>query len=205
MIMAQQIQQLIDRIKEEGVQAAEQKAAQVEKESQQKAHQIIEDARNEAEKMIADAREDIEKLQQASHMALQQSARDMLLTLQIQLQAVLQGIVAKEVQDTLNAENMMKVVQSLVERDSGSAQGGIELTLSEADAKVLKDSFLSKLQKAIKQEIVIQSADDIHKGFTISFDQGRSSFDFSDESLAEYLGAFLNHQLALIIKETTQK
>ncbi|MCD4780216.1 MAG: hypothetical protein K8S27_06695 [Candidatus Omnitrophica bacterium] len=203
--MAQQIQQLIDRIKEEGVHAAEQKAVQLEKESQQQARQIIEDARNQAEKMIADAREDIEKLQQASHMALQQSARDMLLTLKKELQAVLQHIVARDVRDTLSVENMMRVIQSLVESESAQAQGEIELVLNESDVKALKDGFLARLQKEIKNNIVIKSADDIHKGFNISFDQGRSSFDFSDESLAEYLGAFLNNQLALIIKESMEK
>jgi hypothetical protein len=48
----------------------------------------------------------------------------------------------------------------------------------------------------------LRSADNIRAGFTISFDQGKSCFDFTDESLAEFLGQYLNEHVTKILKES---
>ena len=77
----------------------------------------------------------------------------------------------------------------------------IEVTLNADDLKKLKDGFIAKLQKEIKQPITFKSSDGISSGFTISFDDGKSCFDFSDASLIEYLGSYLNAKVAALLSE----
>jgi hypothetical protein len=59
---------------------------------------------------------------------------------------------------------------------------------------------LEKLQKEIKAGITIRTADDLTGGFTISFDEGRSCFDFSEAALAEYLAKYVNEYVGKLLK-----
>ena len=65
-----------------------------------------------------------------------------------------------------------------------------------------KQQRFQSLKKKVKEPIVFKTSDEISKGFTISFDGGKSSFDFTDESLAQYLGRFLNSQVAQLVKDS---
>jgi len=89
---------------------------------------------------------------------------------------------------------------------NNNMQGGdIRVALSGGDLKTLENGFLAKLKSAVKQPLVLRSADNIRGGFTISFDQGKSCFDFTDESLAEFLSQYLNEHVAQILKEALTK
>jgi vacuolar-type H+-ATPase subunit E/Vma4 len=46
----------------------------------------------------------------------------------------------------------------------------------------------------------VQPSEDISSGFIISYDQGKSYFDFSDKALAEYIAGYLKPQLSEILK-----
>ena len=61
---------------------------------------------------------------------------------------------------------------------------------------------MQKLQEKIKKSITFHSSEGLKTGFTISFDQGKSSFDFSDTSLIEYLGEYLKKEIFELLKET---
>ncbi|MBI5415751.1 MAG: hypothetical protein HZA29_02945, partial [Candidatus Omnitrophica bacterium] len=68
------------------------------------------------------------------------------------------------------------------------------------DLRELRDGSLAKLQKQIKHPVHFEACEDIGKGFTVSFDNGKSSFDFSEAALAEYLSVYLNEELAALLK-----
>ena len=72
------------------------------------------------------------------------------------------------------------------------------------DLEKLQKGLMAKLQQDVKKGVTFQSTE-IAKGFTISFDGGKSYFDFSDASLAEYLSAALNPEVANLLKEATSK
>ncbi|PIW68507.1 MAG: V-type ATP synthase subunit E, partial [Candidatus Omnitrophica bacterium CG12_big_fil_rev_8_21_14_0_65_42_8] len=51
-----------------------------------------------------------------------------------------------------------------------------------------------------KKGIVVRASDEISVGFTISFDAGKSQYDFTDKALAEYIGVYLKPKLSEILK-----
>ena len=65
----------------------------------------------------------------------------------------------------------------------------------------MEDHFIAKLKKELKQPIQFESDDDMETGFAISYDSGKSSFDFTDKSLAKYLSQYLNARVAELVKE----
>ena len=79
--MSQQVQELIDKIKAEGLAAADQKARELEEQAKRNAQGILNEANKRAQDLLLDAEEEIRKKQEASRMALQQASRDTLLSL----------------------------------------------------------------------------------------------------------------------------
>ena len=203
--MAQQVQDLINKIKTEGIQAAEQKAAEIEAAARHKSDAIINDAKKRAEEMISEAKADIKKSQHSSEIALQQSSRNMLLSLRKEIQSLLKNNILNSTSEALNTEQLAKIIQTTVNNytNKATAVENVKLLLNADDLKKLKDGFLSDLQKRLKGSVEFKSSQDIGKGFVVSFDNGKSSFDFTDRSLAEYLSTFLNEELAKIVKNST--
>lgn len=200
--MSQQVQELIDKIKTEGLAAADQKAREIEDHARRNAQGILSEANKRAQELLLDAEDEIRKKQEASRTALQQASRDTLLSLKKEVQKLLQKVIAAQVADALTPQKLSDIIAAIAHKsvDGKSADAGIEVVLSPNDLKELRDGFLAKLQKQFKGPVHFQASEDIGKGLTISFDQGKSSFDFSEAALAEYLSVYLNEELAALLK-----
>jgi len=202
--MSQQVQELIDKIKSEGIQNAEEKGKEIEEQAKANAKKIVDDANSEAEQIILNAKEDIKRMKESTHMSLKQSARDMILSLRKEIEHVLQKIISESVNDSLTPENLTSILTSVIKEslNEKSDKSDVLVSVNAKDLDKLKNGSVAKLQKQVKQSIQFQAANDIGKGFTISFDKGKSSFDFSDQSLAEFLGAFLNEHVSSLVVES---
>jgi len=205
--MSQQVQELIDKIKQDGIQQADQKAKEIEGQAQAKAQQIINEAENKAEQLIASAKEEIKKMEESTHMALRQASRDTILSLRKEIEAILTKIAKTETGEALTAESLAKLIEIVIKSslEGIKEKGNIEVSLNAKDVQKLKSGFLSKLQKQIKNPIKLQTSEDIGSGFTISFDEGKSSFDFTDQSLADYLSTYLNEQVSELVQQSTKE
>lgn len=203
--MSQQVQELINKIKSEGIEAAEHKGHEIIEQAQQQAKSVEADAREKAEGMLREAQEEIKRLQESTRMALKQASRDTLLSLKKEIERLLIQIIKKEVAGALSPEQMGKMIEIAVKSavDAKTVEGQVVIDLNKKDLEKLQGSLTSKLQQQLKQGIRLQSSGDVSGGFMISFDSGKSSFDFTDESLAKYLAAYLNTQTAALIKEST--
>ncbi len=201
--MSQQLQELIDKIKQEGVQAAEQKAREIEAEAQKKAEVLISQAQGQASQLIDQAHKECQKLTQTTRTALKQASRDTLLELKTQIQRILERLVLTQVTASLAPEVLAHILEGLIKKSLEHKIGpeNINIVLSPADLEKLKKGFIAKLHQELKKPIEFRSSDDIKGGFTISFDGGKSSFDFSDASLAEYLSGALSPEIASFLKE----
>ncbi len=202
--MTQQVQELIDKIKTEGIQESEKKVREIESEAQKKKDAIIDEAKKHAGQLIADAEDESRKTREATRTALIQASRDMLLNLRKEIENILTKIISDDVHKALTPDTLTELIHEIVKGylSQNSGAGDIKVTLSSKDLKKLKEGFTGKLKHKVKQPITFKSGDDIGAGFTISFDNGKSCFDFTDESLVEYLGGYLNAETASLLKET---
>jgi len=196
--MSQHVQELIDKIKTEGVQAAEGKAKEIEDRAKAAAEKIVADAKAQAEQIVKEAGVEAERTRTSTENALKQSARDTLLALKKEIEGTLQKVVAREVKGSLSADELAGILGEVIKASvkAGLVEEKIDVTLSAGDLKKLKDGFIAKLQNEIKQPLTFKSNDGFATGFTISFDEGKSCFDFTDASLVAYLGSYLNTQVA---------
>jgi len=200
--MAKQVQELIDKIKQEGFSAAKEKAQAVEAQAQEKAKIIIEQAQKQAQGILETATREAKKLDETAKAAIKQAARDMILDLRREIQKILNTIIRKDVKESLSPEALADIIKEVAQNFSEKTQGSadIKVVLSKNDLDSLKKGMIKKLQEEIKQKITFESSEEIAAGFTISFDAGKSSFDFTDESLSEHLSAYLNPEVGALVK-----
>lgn len=193
--MPEELKTLIEKIKQEGVEAGQKKAVDIERAAKERAEEVLRKARTVAKRLREEAQEKIKQEEAASRAGLQQAGRDLLLSVRQQITATLDRLVAEEARKALTAEVMAELITHLV-KEAKVSEGGIEVALNKHDAKKLEEGVLAHLQKELKSDIVLKEDEDIGGGFVISFDAGRSHFDFSDKALAEHLGTYLRPKLA---------
>lgn len=200
--MVKQVQELIDKIKQEGYEAAQKKAQGIESEAVQKAKTIIAQAEKQAKDIVEKAQKQADQFQKSSQAAIRQASRDTILDLKKEIQEMLKRLILQETQVALTPEALAQMITTLVhdfhKKDTSS---DIKVALNSQDLQNLKKGFLAKLKDELHNNLQLRPSDEINKGFVISFDEGKSSFDFSDESLAEYMSGYLNQELYSILKK----
>jgi Archaeal/vacuolar-type H+-ATPase subunit E len=199
--MAEEIKELIEKIRSEGVKAGEDKAKAIELDASKKARQIIADAEAEAGKILSEARESISRSESSSKSSLKQAARDVIIGLKKEILATLNNITLSHVQKTLTIEETGKLIAHLLKDCRPKSKGDVIVSLKKEDADKLAGVFMSELSEELKKDLVLKSSEDIRAGFTISYDRGRSYYDFTDKALAGYIGTYIRPKLSEILKE----
>jgi V/A-type H+-transporting ATPase subunit E len=200
--MADQIKELIEKINQEGVVAGQEKAAQIEKQAKAEAETLVRKAQEQAKKIVEDAQAKAERLESSSRAALKQAGRDLLLSLKGQILELLERLMVKDVSAALTAEELLQIISGIIKECRGQEGKQAVVYLSAQDKSKLECHFLNKLKNELANGLELRQKDDIHAGFMISFDAGKSHFDFSDKALAQYLEKQVKPKVAEILKDT---
>ena len=200
-----QLQELIDKIKKDGVAAAEKKAADIISTAEANAEKIISDAKAQAEEIKKEAKLETERMEKASEEAIVQAGRNMLLTFKDSLINELDSLVQKETETAFSKDLMEKLVPETVRawvKNTDASE--LSVLLSEKDLKTLESAFTSKLQAEIAQGLEIKADKSLSTGFRIGVKNGAAFYDYSAETLAEMFAAYLNPKVAALLKESAK-
>ncbi|MDO8873046.1 MAG: hypothetical protein Q7V05_10005 [Methanoregula sp.] len=203
--MAEEIRDLIEKINQEGIRAAEEKAQNIEAAAKQRADDILAQAKLEAEEMIAAAKDRIFCEDEKEKTLLAHAGRDLLLSLRTEINAMLGRIVVSELQQALTPEALSRLLLEVARNYSAGESSDITVLLNKEDMETLEKNFMYKLREETKKKIILRPAEEISGGFTISFDSGKSCYDFSDKALAEYIGTYLKPKLNQILQEAIKE
>jgi V/A-type H+-transporting ATPase subunit E len=196
--MADQIRDLIEKIQQEGVRAAEDKAKEIENQAECQAEEIIKKAKLEAGKLIREAKEEIAKSQESSKILLKQAGRDLIISLKKEINKILDKLILFNVRQALSPEELAKILSSLIK--NYSAKENVIISLNKEDLRKLEKGLLDTLKEEVKKGITLRPSDDIQAGFIISYDSGKSYYDFTDTALTEYIGSYLKPKLKEILE-----
>ncbi|MBN2831527.1 MAG: hypothetical protein JXL82_04570 [Candidatus Omnitrophica bacterium] len=198
--MPEEIKGLIEKIQREGVQKAQEEGYKIVKEAKEASVKILEAAKREADSIIQRAKSEAQRLKESTDVSLKQAGRDFLIALRAQINSMLKKIVIQNTSEALSVHEMSRIIDTLIKEYCKKEKADkIEVVLSKDDLVKMKGSFLGKLSESMAKNITFKSSDNISAGFTISFDSGKSHFDFSDQALAEYISSYLNKELANIL------
>lgn len=198
--MAEEIRDLIEKINQDGIRAAEEKAQNIEAAAKQRADDLLARAKLEAEEMIAAAKDRIRREDENGKILLEQAGRDLLLSLRKEINAMLGRIVVSDMRQVLTPEALSRLLSDVIRNYSAGGSGDIVVLLNGDDLETMEKHFLHKLREETKKTIILRPAEEISGGFTISFDSGKSCYDFTDKALAEYIGTYLKPKLHQILQ-----
>jgi V/A-type H+-transporting ATPase subunit E len=201
--MADEIKGLIEKIQKEGIQAAENKAREIEENAHKASDEIILRAKKEAQRLILQAKDEIACMHEKEKALLNQAARDTLLALRKEISDTLLRLVTSSVHQALTPEALYRLILEIASKHSSSEKEDILLVMKKQDLEAIEKDFLAKLKNELKAGIHLKSSQDILAGFTISFDNGRSCFDFTDRALAEFITGSLKPKLTELLKDAT--
>ncbi len=193
--MPEDIQALIEKINADGIKVAQEKALQIESQAKLHALEITKKAKEDAEKIIQQAQERIAKDQERNKALLVQASRDMLLNLRKEINDMLQKVVNYQVKQSIPEEAVKNAIVEFIKNETNKHQGQIIVSVNKDDVEVLGKAIILKLKENMKKEIILKPSEDISAGLIISFDSGKSCYDFSDKAVAEYIGNYLKPKL----------
>ena len=196
-----QLQELIDKIKKDGVAAAEKDAAKIIADSEKKAEAIIEEAQSKAAEIIKSAKSETKKMEKASEEAIVQAGRNMLLSFKDALIAEFDGLIQDGTEKALSKDVLTKLVPDTVKAWAKNSDASeLSVLLSEKDLKALEKSLTAALKAEIKKGLEIKPDKTLTAGFRIGVKNGAAFYDYSAESLAEMFAAYLNPKVAALMK-----
>ena len=200
-----QLQELIDKIKKDGVAAAEKDAAKIIADSEKKAEAIIEEAQSKAADIIKSAKSETKKMEKASEEAIVQASRNMLLSFKDALIAEFDGIIQEGTEKALSKDVLTKLGPETVKAWAKNSDASeLSVLLSEKDLKALEKSLKTSLKTEIKKGLEIKPDNTLAAGFRIGVKNGAAYYDYSAESLAEMFAAYLNPKVAALMKTAAE-
>ncbi|MDR1587934.1 MAG: V-type ATP synthase subunit E [Treponema sp.] len=195
-----QLQELIEKIKKDGIEAASAEALQLKTQAEAEAKSIVEGARKEAEAIVERAKTDAERFEKAGIASVGQASRNLVLAFKTEIQAVLDKIVARELAVSYDDDTLKAVLPEIIKGWAAAGADSLSLILPEARLKKLEAFFQEKLASELKKGLELKSDRNLAAGFRIANRDGSAYYDFSAESVAELLSAYLNPRLAEILQ-----
>lgn len=200
--MELQLQELLDRIQRDGVEAARAEAEKILAETEARRKAILVEADREASDIVARAKAQATRAEESGRAALAQASRDLLLSVRSRIQAILETVTRAEVEATYGPEVVAQALPAVL---GALATGGAEdlSVLLPADLlKKVESQLTARLATAIKGGAALSSSADVGAGFRVSEKGGAAYYDFSASAVAEILSRHLNAQLAEILKSS---
>jgi len=192
------VQELLEKIKRDGVDTAEAEAAKIISDAEAKRAAIIATAEKDAKGIIARAEADAERAEAAGKAALAQASRDLILAFSGEMQKVLGSMVRSEVEASFDADTIKKVLPSILEAWAKDGRDDLSVLLPAKDLSALEAFFKDKLGAALKRGMELKPLKDAKAGFRIVEKGGAAYYDFSAQAVADMLGSYLNARLAAI-------
>ena len=194
---------VIDKIKQEGVEKAEEKSAEMIKEAEQKAVQILEEAEKKKKEIVAQGTQEVDRLLLNAENELKQASRKVLIALRSQIIGLFDSIIKKEISGAFSPEMLKELIVKIVTKCMEKEQYELEVLLSKPDKGTLSQLLETALQNELKKGVTIKASPAIEKGFRIGEKGSNLYYDFTDEAIAETFNFYISRKVKkMILAET---
>lgn len=198
--MSEHLQPLLDRIHSEGLRKAEAEREDILSQARKEAEAITAAARQQAETLAAEAASKAEASEQRAKAAIQQAARDSLLTFRAELTRQVNAAAKSAAAAQLSSTELVgSLLKQLLEHRSET--GAITV---EAGSKLA--GTLEQLLPALLRDLGSKAETQIHmnprsgEGFRLKFADSAAVLDLTDAAVANWLAAYLRPELASLLQ-----
>ncbi|UTC76336.1 V-type ATP synthase subunit E [Treponema sp. OMZ 792] len=204
--MEVQLQELVDKIKKDGVAAADEKAAEIIRAAEEKAKSIIEKAEAEAQESVKKAEAEALRFQKAAESSIDQASRNTLISfrqgLLNELNAIIKAETSKNYDSSVLKNLIPEAVKGWVKADNTE---DLSVILSDKDLKELESSLGAALKEHIAKGLELKADSKTAGGFKIGTKDGAAYYDFSAEAVADLFSSYLSPKTAEILKNAAKE
>jgi V/A-type H+-transporting ATPase subunit E len=200
-----QLQELIDKIKSEGIKTAEQESARVLREAEHKANDIIANAHDNASSIIAKAKEEAHRFEQTAKEAVKQAGRNTILSLRTRVTEIFNAVIAEETKQAYSLKVLEEAIVSLIKAWNKKQIPNLQVLLSASDLKKIEKQLKSRLAAELKKGVELKPFPELQAGFRIAMKDGSAYYNFSDQGIAEILAEYMNPRIAEIVQEAVEE
>ena len=193
------VQNLVDRIRDQGILAANEKANKIVRDAEAKSAKMLADAKLEIEKLRETARLEIEANHAAALEALKLSARDAMLQLKAKVSSEFEVFVQRLVTSATRDEQFIKTIVLVL---AGHVQ---EELIGDKDIQILiseliltgksneelgergKQTILSLSSEMLREGVELIPSSDIQGGANVRLVKDKLEIDLSDKAIASLL------------------
>jgi V/A-type H+-transporting ATPase subunit E len=198
--MTDQLQDLLQRVYQEGVQKAQAEAERIVKEAQAKADDTVSKAKTEAERIVNEAHTKAEELKKNSETDLKMAASHTLNSVKQQLvDVVLLKALDEPTKAGFSDPAFLKdvILATLDAWKANNAEGTIQI--SESMKGKLDEGFLSSLGSKLQGKLHVEFSPAMKQGFSLSPVDGSYKLSFTDEDFANLFKGYLRPRTAELL------
>lgn len=200
--MSEQLQHLIDKIRTEGVSKADAEAKTILDKARSEAARLEREAAEKAAQLIRQAEADSKAYAERGRKALEQACRDTILTLRQSLETLFERLLLQKVESAYTPEAFRHFLQDVIRAylAQGHKAGNLLITVPADQLDSLRAYILKALHDAAVEGLVIQSSNDVIKGFTVTLKDNHVEHDFTPEAVAETMARLVRPDLAELLR-----
>ncbi len=192
--MAEELQQLLEKIQHDGVEKANAESAAILAKAKADAAAILKDAEAQAQTLRTQAEADAKAFEERAQKTIAQGARDIVLEVKDALGKLLEKLLAQDVNAALAAPAEAAQLALAAVRELGSAEA--EIAAGEKLAATLKAQLAADAAKGVT--VVLD--ENVGAGFSVRLDGGRVEHDFSEAAIVAALAKRLRPDLAKLVQ-----
>jgi V/A-type H+-transporting ATPase subunit E len=195
--MDKKIQELTDKIYQEGVEKGNVEANRIVAEAQAKAQQIEADAKAEAARIVAEAQKQAQELADNTKSEIRLYGNQAVEALKTEVADIVTDTVAKNAVDAAmsDKEFMQQVILALTAEWAKRE----ELVIEADDAALLTKFFTAKAKDLLNKGVTIKQVNGLKTEFVVSPANGAYKVTFGEEEFVNYFKAFLRPQLVELL------
>ncbi len=191
--MAEELQQLLEKIQHDGVEKANAEAAAILAKAKADAAAVLKDAEAQAAARRAQAEADAQAFEERARKTIAQAARDTVLDVKAGVGRLLDRLLAQDVAAALADPGEAARLALAAVKALGAEQADVA-----AGAK-LAAALKAQLAAAAQAGVRVVLDEGVGAGFSIRLDNGRVEHDFSEATIAAALAKRLRPDLARLV------
>lgn len=196
-----QLQELIDQIKKDGVELAENEADSILESAKAQADKIVADAKAQAERILLNAKAENERMVKSGEDALRQAGRNLLISFRESVARELKAIVGEKVDAVYSSADFAGLIIKAVEGWASKPDAeDISVILNGEDLEKLEGTLLAALKERMLKGVTLKANDNFDGGFRIAANDG-AYYDYSAEAVVEMLSNYLSPKVTALLKE----
>ena len=196
------LQELLDKIKKDGVEVAEGEAKAIVDSAKAEAEKIISDAKAKAEKIISDAKAENEKIVRSGEDAITQAGRNLLISFRQSVATELSTVVGEKVKAVYSSDAIAETIAKVVENWSKNPNtDNLSVILNSGDLEKFEATLLSALKSKMLDGVTLKPNDNFDGGFRIAVNNGAAYYDYSAEAVTEMLSNYLSPKVTELLKK----